>query len=1302
MSSRPRTVRRAATAWGRSLDMAARAAIFLVSVLAIAGQVAAAPASEEHMALLGLHPRVEEVEWCTCEGLLQGLFADIVNPLNSEAACCGDKQKGVLEERDGNKVRGEGCTATQEIHEMETIKARYTAAEGLINPTELDVVEGTNGLATLLVPRSKTVIFNDILRRMPLGPPSIDDIVKLADAGLEETLVCSGGAGHVINTTTLSSPLEAKILPFDDPTATAPRCRYTIDNSVAITMSDVNKPSLSVSKGSPTSTTALLTTDVACPGGEPPSARACAAACLAGQEESPQPPDPRPTSHDDDIPRLASRSAFKASKGSPTSTTAPLTTDVACPGGEPPSACACATACLAGQEESPQPPDPRSTSHDDDIPRLASRSAIKASKGSPTSTTAPLTTDVACPGGEPPSACACAAACLAGQEESPQPPERSIHCYDDDIPRLASRSAFKASKGSPTSTTAPLTTDVACPGGEPPSACACAAACLAGQEESPQPPERSIHCSTCPVDLPFLCDIDHKTSQPEYVLLSFVWAFLRPDVPLGEEEELELKLGGSFQGLQPGCHSVWVCTRPSPQCDHGDVKVAILIIHVLFLVCFALIVPVILGLATCVRLALLSSSQRCSRHRGVKKAWPRPTRALRATAAAAAAAIIVAAYLLRGADAITQSQALLAFKNGVSDPSGALSTWTGTVCGATTWASVACSGTNVVEVNLCCFFNFAGPLAPEFSALTAMTRLILSNNAMTGTIPAQLSTLASLASLFINNNAWKGPIPAQLSTLASLTYLGLHFNALTGTIPAQLSTLASLAFVEFQGNKLVGSIPPEFSVLSALGNFRAQANTHLCGTYTMALNQGTSGTALGTACSSQRLQTVALMAFRDGLTAGQAAVSTWNMANNILVCSGGPAWAGVTCSGTNVVAVERINLGLAGPLAPEFSALTLMIYLVFNNNFLTGTIPAQLSTMASLQRLWLYNNALTGTIPAQLSTMASLTSLIFYSNALTGRIPAQLSTMASLTYLWLYNNALTGTIPAQLSTMASLQRLYLYQNALTGTIPAQLSTMASLQYLWLYNNALTGTIPAQLSTMASLYSLWLYNNFLTGTIPAQLSTMASLRALWLYNNALTGTIPAQLSTMASLTSLYLNDNKLVGSIPAEFSVLSALSSANFQVVTNTHLCGTTTAKAPSSTSGTALGSACSSQRLQTVALMAFRDGLTAGQAAVSTWNMANNILVCGGTSWTGVTCSGSNVVAIERTGLGMTGPLAPDFSVLTSVTSINFENNALGGTLPPQWSTLSNVIRIVAFSNQLAGTLPTQWSTLSAVTRVWL
>eukprot|EP00232_Nephroselmis_pyriformis_P000292 CAMPEP_0182911712 /NCGR_PEP_ID=MMETSP0034_2-20130328/37095_1 /TAXON_ID=156128 /ORGANISM="Nephroselmis pyriformis, Strain CCMP717" /LENGTH=251 /DNA_ID=CAMNT_0025048291 /DNA_START=39 /DNA_END=791 /DNA_ORIENTATION=- len=251
--------------------------------------------------------------------------------------------------------------------------------------------------------------------------------------------------------------------------------------------------------------------------------------------------------------------------------------------------------------------------------------------------------------------------------------------------------------------------------------------------------------------------------------------------------------------------------------------------------------------------------------------------------------------------------------------------------------------------------------------------------------------------------------------MTSLTLLVLATNALTGTIPAQLSTTTSLSVLSLFNNKLVGSIPAEFSVLSALpsANVKVYTNTHLCGTYT-ATNApaDTTGTALGTACSSQVLQTVALMAFRDRLTAGQAAVSTWNMANNIPVC-GGTAWTGVTCSGTgdvgDVVAVDRYQQGLAGPLAPEFSALTAMTWLSFPVNGLTGTIPAQLSKLASLTRLSLNTNALTGTIPAQLSTMTSLTLLSLYTNALTGTIPAQLSTMTSLTLLVLATNALTGT-----------------------------------------------------------------------------------------------------------------------------------------------------------------------------------------------------------------------------------------------------------------------------------------------------
>ena len=65
------------------------------------------------------------------------------------------------------------------------------------------------------------------------------------------------------------------------------------------------------------------------------------------------------------------------------------------------------------------------------------------------------------------------------------------------------------------------------------------------------------------------------------------------------------------------------------------------------------------------------------------------------------------------------------------------------------------------------------------------------------------------------------------------------------------------------------------------------------------------------------------------------------------------------------------------------------------------------------------------------------------------------------------------------------------------------------------------------------------------------------------------------------------------------------------------------------------------------------------------------------------------MVAVDRAGLAMSGPLAPEFSALTSVTSINVEENALSGTLPPQWSTLTNAIRVFGYNNQIGGTLPT-------------
>jgi len=215
-------------------------------------------------------------------------------------------------------------------------------------------------------------------------------------------------------------------------------------------------------------------------------------------------------------------------------------------------------------------------------------------------------------------------------------------------------------------------------------------------------------------------------------------------------------------------------------------------------------------------------------------------------------------------------------------------------------------------------------------------------------------------------------------------------------------------------------------------------------------------------------------------------------------------------------------------------------------------------------------------------------------------------------------------------------------------------------------------------------------------------------------NALDGQIPPQLSTLTSLTELGLNSNNFLGSIPAQLSELSSIAPTHFSVLSNTHLCGTyTAANAPADTTGTALGTACSSQMQQTLALLAFRDSMTSDDPiltynkdlAMSDWNLgAPAQLVCttGGATWPGVTCSGTDVVAVDRASIRVYGTLVPEFSSLTALTSLELQGNYIAGTLPPQWSTLSAAEYIYAYNNELVGTLPSEWSALSSITRLWL
>ncbi|CAN7130267.1 unnamed protein product [Brassica rapa subsp. narinosa] len=99
----------------------------------------------------------------------------------------------------------------------------------------------------------------------------------------------------------------------------------------------------------------------------------------------------------------------------------------------------------------------------------------------------------------------------------------------------------------------------------------------------------------------------------------------------------------------------------------------------------------------------------------------------------------------------------------------------------------------------------------------------LSENELSGDIPAELGGLLELQALNLSHNKLSGSIPKTFSGLKNVESLDLSFNRLQGRIPSQLTELSSLAVFNVSFNNLSGLIPQgkqfnTFDAKSYLGN----------------------------------------------------------------------------------------------------------------------------------------------------------------------------------------------------------------------------------------------------------------------------------------------------------------------------------------------------------------------------------------------------------------------------------------------------------------------------------------------------
>lgn len=209
-----------------------------------------------------------------------------------------------------------------------------------------------------------------------------------------------------------------------------------------------------------------------------------------------------------------------------------------------------------------------------------------------------------------------------------------------------------------------------------------------------------------------------------------------------------------------------------------------------------------------------------------------------------------------------------------------------------------------------------------------VVKLQLSNNNLTGELPAELGALDKLEYCDLSANKLSGAIPADLNNLTLMNYLDLSDNSLSGDIPS-LSGLTKLTMLDLSINRLSGgaisSFLPQLTAIEYLGVHDNNISGSLPN--------------LGNLIKLQYLD-MSKNNFSGTIP------SSWSTLTKLKLC-------------------YLYSNSLSGNIPDFIIGFSLKELALDYNNF-DGTIPPDLGYITSLEQLWLSMNKLTGSIPLSL------------------------------------------------------------------------------------------------------------------------------------------------------------------------------------------------------------------------------------------------------------------------------------------------------------------------------------------------
>ena len=462
-----------------------------------------------------------------------------------------------------------------------------------------------------------------------------------------------------------------------------------------------------------------------------------------------------------------------------------------------------------------------------------------------------------------------------------------------------------------------------------------------------------------------------------------------------------------------------------------------------------------------------------------------------------------------------------------------------------------------------------------------VTRLQLSDNRLSGTLPASLGNLTNLRELTLFINQLSGTLPASLGNLTNLQLLYLNNNRFSGTLPAWLGNLTNLQWLALDNNQFSGVLPPSLGNLTNLQTLWLNNNQQLSGTLPLSLGNLTNLQWLWLDNTQLCAPTdAAFQRWLEGIENKRGVVNCESLPVAVQRLTAGPLSVREDAGRTEItltvtlaeapVVDETVRFALVGPRtgtpaqrdvdfnatlpleatitikAGETEGTATLILTPIDNRREDGDRSLGVKATASggstqTDITIIDDEGITPSGPDPTDDRAALLALYEATNGdnwtnNTNWLSDQplgewfgVTTDANgrVTRLRLRENQLSGSLPSELGNLTNLQTLNLYENELWGGLPSELGNLTNLTYLNLGDNELSGALPRSLGNLTNLQQLGLFDNKLSGSLPSSLGNLTTLQELWLKgNNDLEGSLPSSLVNLTNLQTLRLEDTQL--------------------------------------------------------------------------------------------------------------------------------------------------------------------------------